>query len=52
MSSVRKLFNMDKHSGQEAGRSRPVFPIPGTFRDLRSVIALAVRTEERRRLLS
>ena len=44
------LVEAYKHAAGELAGIAPVFPIHGNFHDLRSVIALAVRTEERRRL--
>ena len=44
------LVEAYKHAAGELSGVAPVFPIHGNFHDLRSVIALAVRTEERRRL--
>ena len=44
------LVEAFKHAAGELKGVAPVFPIHGNFHDLRSVIALAVRTEERRRL--
>jgi hypothetical protein len=44
------LVEAYKRAAGEMKGIAPVFPIHGNFHDLRSVIALAVRTEERRRL--